>query len=174
MLSPIDEEHVSEAAGVNSAGGSFGLSFGLAFSGAILSATLSVAFTTMAQNSTVLPPADQQQVSKALEHDAEVISNTQLEAQLQGEPRAIRTEILRINTDARHLALQSRCDPNPGQSAWTVHLIQDDALTGPPTRPVRSMAQCLDEPARQGKRLNLDMRSGSGGRGAPGCSIPSG
>src|SRR3954451_18877322 len=32
-LAPIDEEHVSEAAGVNSAGGSFGLSFGLAFAG---------------------------------------------------------------------------------------------------------------------------------------------
>jgi hypothetical protein len=33
-LSPISEERVSEAAGVNSAGGSFGLSFGLAFAGA--------------------------------------------------------------------------------------------------------------------------------------------
>ena len=29
-LAPIDDERVSEAAGVNSAGGSFGLSFGLA------------------------------------------------------------------------------------------------------------------------------------------------
>jgi Major Facilitator Superfamily len=35
-LAPIEEEHVSEAAGVNSAGGSFGLSFGLAFAGAIM------------------------------------------------------------------------------------------------------------------------------------------
>ena len=41
-LSPISEERVSEAAGVNSAGGSFGLSFGLAFAGAIMLATLSV------------------------------------------------------------------------------------------------------------------------------------
>jgi hypothetical protein len=40
-LAPISEERVSEAAGVNSAGGSFGLSFGLAFAGAILLATLS-------------------------------------------------------------------------------------------------------------------------------------
>jgi hypothetical protein len=45
-LSPISEERVSEAAGVNSAAGSFGLSFGLAFAGAILLATLSVTFTT--------------------------------------------------------------------------------------------------------------------------------
>ena len=35
-LAPIAEERVSEAAGVNSAGGSFGLSFGLAFAGAIM------------------------------------------------------------------------------------------------------------------------------------------
>ena len=32
-LSPIEEERVSEAAGVNSAAGSFGLSFGLAMAG---------------------------------------------------------------------------------------------------------------------------------------------
>jgi MFS family permease len=38
-LSPIVEERVSEAAGVNSAAGSFGLSFGLAFAGAIMLAT---------------------------------------------------------------------------------------------------------------------------------------
>ena len=54
-LSPISEERVSEAAGVNSAGGSFGLSFGLAFSGAIMLATLSFTFTTMAEDSRVLP-----------------------------------------------------------------------------------------------------------------------
>ena len=38
-LAPVSEERVSEAAGVNSAGGSFGLSFGLAFAGAIHIAT---------------------------------------------------------------------------------------------------------------------------------------
>ena len=48
-LSPISEERVSEAAGVNSAAGSFGLSFGLAFAGAIMLATLSIAFTDMAE-----------------------------------------------------------------------------------------------------------------------------
>ncbi len=105
-LSPISEERVSEAAGVNSAAGSFGLSFGLAFGGAILLATLSVAFTKMAESSTVLPQSDQQKVSKALEHDAEFVTNTQLEEQLVGEPRDVQAEILRINTDARHLALQ--------------------------------------------------------------------
>jgi len=105
-LAPISEERVSEAAGVNSAGGSFGLSFGLAFAGAIMLATLSVTFTDMAEHSTVLPPAEQQQVAQALEDDAELMSNTQLEQQLKGQPEQIQDEIIRINTDARPLALQ--------------------------------------------------------------------
>ena len=53
-LSPIEEQRVSEAAGVNSAGGSFGLSFGLAFSGAIMLASLSLLFTHYADQSKVL------------------------------------------------------------------------------------------------------------------------
>jgi EmrB/QacA subfamily drug resistance transporter len=105
-LSPVSEERVSEAAGVNSASGSFGLSFGLAFAGAIMLATLSVAFTQMAQDSKVLPPADQQRVADALEDDAEVMSNTQLAELLADEPKPIQDEIISINTDARPLALQ--------------------------------------------------------------------
>src|SRR5436190_18631494 len=66
-LSPISEEHVSEAAGVNSAAGSFGLSFGLAFAGAIMLATPSFAFTNMAESSAVLSPAQQQHVATVLE-----------------------------------------------------------------------------------------------------------
>ncbi len=105
-LAPISEERVSEAAGVNSAGGSFGLSFGLAFAGAILLAALSVSFTSMAQSSTVLSKSEQQQVATALEHDAQVVSNSQLEKQLAGHPQQAQDEIIRINTQARQLALQ--------------------------------------------------------------------
>jgi EmrB/QacA subfamily drug resistance transporter len=105
-LAPISEERVSEAAGVNSAGGSFGLSFGLAFAGAIMLATLSFTFTDLAQASTVLSPAEQQRVANALEEDAQVLSNTQLQELLAGQPEDVREEILRINTEARPLALQ--------------------------------------------------------------------
>jgi EmrB/QacA subfamily drug resistance transporter len=105
-LSPISEERVSEAAGVNSAGGSFGLSFGLAFAGAIMLATLSFSFTNLANNSTVLPPASQQQVANTLEHDAEIMSNTQLQKQIADEPQAIQDEILSINKTASHRSLQ--------------------------------------------------------------------
>jgi len=105
-LSPISEERVSEAAGVNSAGGSFGLSFGLAFAGAIMLATLSFTFTNMANDSTVLSSPQKDRVSTALEHDAQVMTNTQLENQLAGQRPAVQDEIVRINTKARPRALQ--------------------------------------------------------------------
>ena len=105
-LAPISEERVSEAAGVNSAAGSFGLSFGLAFAGALMLATLAVSFTAMSDASDVLSPEEQDQVATALEDDAQVMTNTQLVELLAGEPPDVQAEIVAINTDARHLALQ--------------------------------------------------------------------
>jgi EmrB/QacA subfamily drug resistance transporter len=105
-LSPIEEERVSEAAGVNSAGGSFGLSFGLAFAGAIMLASLSLVFTQKAESSDVLSPAQQEQVADRLQENAEVMTNTHLEELLAGQPPDVREEILSINEDARPIALQ--------------------------------------------------------------------
>jgi hypothetical protein len=105
-LAPISEERISEAAGVNSAAGSFGLSFGLAFAGAVMLATLSFSFTRLAENSDVLSPDEQQQVADGLDEDAELMSNTQLDALLAGQPEDVQDEIIRINTDARPRALQ--------------------------------------------------------------------
>lgn len=105
-LAPISEERVSEAAGVNSAAGSFGLSFGLAFAGAIMLATLSFTFTTMAEDSSVFSPDEQERVATGLEENAEVMTNTRLEELLVDQPDDVQDEILRINTDARPIALQ--------------------------------------------------------------------
>ena len=106
-LSPIEEDRVSEAAGVNSAAGSFGLSFGLAMAGGILLAVLSFSFTYMTNHSAVIPPAQQQQISATLEHNAEVMTNTQLDKLLVEEPKDVKAEILRINTHARNRSLQA-------------------------------------------------------------------
>ena len=54
----------------------------------------------------MLTPTQQQQVATALENDAEVMSNTALAEQLAGQPEQIQDEMIRINTDARPLALQ--------------------------------------------------------------------
>ena len=105
-LAPIDEERISEAAGVNSAAGSFGLSLGLAVAGGVLLATLSLAFTNMTNASPVIPSTQQHQIAQTLEDDAQVVSNTQLAELLSDEPPAIREEVLKINNDATNLALQ--------------------------------------------------------------------
>jgi Major Facilitator Superfamily len=105
-LSPVEEERVSEAAGVNSAAGSFGLSFGLAMAGGILLAFLAFEFTNLTEDSTVIPPAQQEQIASTLEDDAEVMSNAQLEPLLADEPPDVRAEVLRINKQARDRSLQ--------------------------------------------------------------------
>ena len=105
-LAPIEEERVSEAAGVNSAAGSFGLSFGLAVAGAIMLATLAISFTRLSTSSTVLTGEQQQQVATVLEEDAQIMSDTALQELLAGQPEATQTEILRINDEARQTALQ--------------------------------------------------------------------
>jgi MFS family permease len=105
-LAPVAEERISEAAGVNSAAGNFGLSFGLAMAGGILLAALSFSFTRMTEDSTVIPPAEQQRIAEVLETDAEVMSNTQLAEQITGQPPEVEAAILEINEDARNLSLQ--------------------------------------------------------------------
>ena len=69
-------------------------------------AALSVSFTQMTENSSIIPPAQQQQIAAALEDDAEVMSNTQLEQQITGQPPAVEAEVVSINNDARNLSLQ--------------------------------------------------------------------
>ena len=88
-LAPISDERVGEAAGVNSSISSFGLSVGLAFTGAILLAALSISFSSKADASTVLAPAQKDHVADVLEHDAQVMSDAQLEKQIASEPPAI-------------------------------------------------------------------------------------
>ena len=105
-LASISEEQVGEAAGVNSATGSFGLSLGLAFAGAVMLSALSIAFTHKSEASDVLSPPEQQRVATVLEDDAQVMSDAQLEELLVGQPEDVREEIVAINTDARPLALQ--------------------------------------------------------------------
>lgn len=105
-LAPVEEERVSEAAGVNSAAGSFGLSFGLAMAGGLMLATLSLLFTQMTEASQVIPPAQQQQIAAALEEDAEIMSTTRLAEQITGQPAAVEAEVLAINTEARDRSLQ--------------------------------------------------------------------
>ena len=130
-LAPISEERVSEAAGVNSAAGSFGLSFGLAFAGAIMLAALSFSFTEMTESSKVLPPAEQATVAQVLEDDAQVVSDTQLVALLEDQPEEIREE----NPPHQHRCAGHRPPgraghPDPRRAPRTGELVPHGAHTG--------------------------------------------
>jgi EmrB/QacA subfamily drug resistance transporter len=105
-LAPVEEERISEAAGVNSAAGSFGLSFGLAVAGGIMLAALSFGFARMTENSTTIPAAQKQEIAAVLETDAQVMSNTELDRRITGQPPQVEQEILAINEDARNRSLQ--------------------------------------------------------------------
>jgi hypothetical protein len=91
---------------VNSAAGSFGLSFGLAMAGGIMLAALSASFTHQTENNAVIPAAEQQRIAATLENDAEIMSDTQLEQQISGQPPAVQAEVVAINHHARNLSLQ--------------------------------------------------------------------
>ena len=69
-------------------------------------AALSFSFTSMTEDSTVIPPAQQQQIAAALEDDAEVMSNTALDEQIVGQPPEVEAAVLDINDDARNRSLQ--------------------------------------------------------------------
>ncbi|GAA1648760.1 MFS transporter [Georgenia ruanii] len=105
-LAPVPEERASEAAGVNSASGNFGLSFGLAVAGGLMLAALSISFTALTDASDVIPSAQKATIAAVLEEDAEVVSDTALQAVLADEPPAVQAEILSINDRARSRSLQ--------------------------------------------------------------------
>ena len=69
-------------------------------------ATLSLSFTAMTNASTVIPDGQKQTISAALEQNAEVVSDTQLQVIVAEEPPAVQAEILAINDAARALSLQ--------------------------------------------------------------------
>ncbi len=125
-LAPIAEERVSEAAGVNSAAGSFGLSFGLAVAGGLLLWVLATSFTNLTYSSNVIPAAQQQQIAAKMETDAEVISNTQLQQQISSEPQDVQKAILAINTEARDHSLQFRAPrPRHRRNPWFRQRVSD-------------------------------------------------
>ena len=107
-LAPIEEERISEAAGVNWPR-LLGLSFGLALAGSLMLASLAFNFANAVEDSAVLPPDDKEQVTAALEEDAELMSNTQLDLCWPRSPKRSRT---------RSSASTPRCGRGRCRSRW--------------------------------------------------------
>jgi hypothetical protein len=97
--------------------------------GGIMLAAIALPFTTMTQNSAAVLLPDPQTIAVALEGDAQIVSDTQLQDVLVGQPQDVQDEVLRINDDAGSLSLQvallvpllaclSGCSP---PSAWRAY-----------------------------------------------------
>ena len=125
-LAPITEERVSEAAGVNSAAGSFGLSFGLAVAGGLMLWILALSFTHLTYSSTAIPPAQQQTIAAEMETNAEIMSNTQLQQEISSQPPKVQNAVLDINTEARDPLPPVRAPrPRHRRASWHCQLVSD-------------------------------------------------
>lgn len=108
ILSSVPVAQASEAGGVNTTAGQFGISLGTALAGTVMLFGLTSSFADLTAESTVLDGTERDAVAEALERDARIISNTELEALLdeaEADPE-LQEEILRINTEARPEALR--------------------------------------------------------------------
>ena len=167
-LAPISEERVSEAAGVNSAAGSFGLSFGLAVAGGVMLWALALSFTHQTEASVVIPPAQQQMISTEMEHDAEIMSNTQLQQQIGGEPKRFKLRSWPSIPAPGTVRFRSPCSsPHwPHCSAWPTRSECSGSPTSPP--PPISMASVSGD----GRTLASSFSTAGGPRNA--LTSPSG
>ena len=125
-LAPISEERISEAAGVNSAAGSFGLSFGLALAGAVMLATLAVRVHQMAE--TARSSAGRQRRSRPpSRRTPQLMSDAQLEELLAGQPADVQAEIIRINDERATSPCRSPCSSRCSRRPRPAHLVPNDA-----------------------------------------------
>ena len=100
---PDDDQ--GEISGVSRSVSNLGSSVGVAVAGAVLISALIAGVTSRAEDSTVLNPAEKQELSAALEHQVSALSDTQVREALAGRPQPVVDEVERINREARNRAL---------------------------------------------------------------------
>lgn len=105
VQSSMPEEDQGELSGLSRSVSNLGSSLGTAVAGAILISTLITGVITLTQQSEVLPPEAKDRIAVALEEDVSTLSDTQVREALQGQPRAVVDEVVRINAEARDRAL---------------------------------------------------------------------
>jgi len=100
VLSSAPKKNVDDASALVSTFGQLGNAVGTALLGAILITALGVGIQTYLPESKVLTTAQQDQIAEAVKEDVQVVSNTELEAKLEGQPEETKDEVIRINTEA--------------------------------------------------------------------------
>ena len=103
VLSSVRAEQTPEAAGVNATVGQLGNSIGVAMIGGILIATLVSGVNSAVNASSSYPEEEKQTISEAVEQNAEVVSDEQLNNYLEsvGADSEEAEELVNINSEAR-------------------------------------------------------------------------
>jgi Na+/melibiose symporter-like transporter len=101
----VPEADQGGLSGLSRSVSNLGSSLGTALAGAVLISALISGVSSLTADSQVLSPQDKQAISSALQRDVSALSDTQIEAQLEGQPQQVIDEVVRINADARDRAL---------------------------------------------------------------------
>jgi hypothetical protein len=97
----------SDVAGFSRSVGYLGSALGTAVAGAVLIGVLIAVGTTQAQQSTELSTAQKDRLEAALESSTQAMSDTQVQAALQGQPPQVEREVAGIYTEARNTGMQA-------------------------------------------------------------------
>ena len=105
VQSSVPDEDQGALSGVSRSVSNLGSSLGTAIAGAVLVSVLISGITSRTDDSTVLDPAEKDEIAVALEGDVSAISDEQVETLLEGRPQEVVDEVVRINREARDVAL---------------------------------------------------------------------
>jgi MFS family permease len=105
VQSSVPEADQGALSGVSRSVSNLGSSMGSAIAGAVLISALISGVATLTAESTVLAPAEKDQVSAALERNVTTMSDEQVRELLEGQPQATVDEVTRINAESRDRAL---------------------------------------------------------------------
>jgi MFS family permease len=105
VQSSVPEDDQGALSGVSRSVSNLGSSMGTAIAGAVLISALISGAATLTAESTVLSPAEKDQVSAALELNVTTMSDEQVRELLEGQPQATVDEVTRINAESRDRAL---------------------------------------------------------------------
>ncbi len=105
VQSSVPDKEQGEISGISRSVSNLGSSLGTAIAGAVLISALNSGIASRAAESTVLSPAEKQQVALVLEQSVSAVSDAQVRKALQGKPPAVVEEVTRINAMARDRAI---------------------------------------------------------------------
>ncbi len=105
VQSAVTTKDSAEASGLFATFQNLGMSFGTAMSGVILVAVLLTTSANLINSNTTLNSQQKQQLNAAYEQQAQVVSDAQVEAALQGQPANVSQAVVDINSEARQKSL---------------------------------------------------------------------